>query len=412
VIGLKRPIVGMAKDAWLEEQERGWADKDTFVCANCVEDEFLKSVIEDNASETTCSYCDRSEEDAIAAPFADLMEPVAETAFYYFNEPTSAGAPYEDGESIVESTYTADMLMTLPLNCNDDLFQDIVDAFANNTWIPAAEGYWAASHQHEVLGYSWDAFVRNVKHETRFHFHLTSDDDDEPQMVPVRHVLPTLCNLITTTPLLAAIATGTQLFRVRVRANPDAWAADAENLGAPPPHKARAGRMNPAGIAYLYTSLEQETALAETISAPPVEVVIARFMTTRTLSVVDLCSLPSLPSHFDSSQRHQRENLLFIRSFVAEISKPVDKSGADHVDYVPSQVVCEYLAQVFRTEDGGNVDGILYPSAIKPGGKNLVLFPTERRSWERKFDTVAFAGPEIRQLDHWLDVTGAIVPPA
>ena len=63
---------------------------------------------------------------------------------------------------------------------------------------------------------------------------------------------------------------------------------------------------------------------------------------------------------------------------------PVRKDGMEHVEYVPSQVVCEFFAQVFgRKDDGRPVDGIAYRSAVVPDGQNVVLFPPKgRRTWQ------------------------------
>jgi hypothetical protein len=56
----------------------------------------------------------------------------------------------------------------------------------------------------------------------------------------------------------------------------------------------------------------------------------------------------------------------------------VIKDGHEHIDYVPSQVICEYLAQVFDPGEGVNLCGLIYPSAVHPDGKNLVVFPENR----------------------------------
>ncbi|MDB5763955.1 MAG: hypothetical protein JWQ21_2950 [Herminiimonas sp.] len=110
-------------------------------------------------------------------------------------------------------------------------------------------------------------------------------------------------------------------------------------MGAPPPEKARAGRMNPAGISYLYSALEASTAIAETASPPLVDVVIAVYETAQPFAVLDLSELPARPSIFDDAQRHNLEGLLFLEKFVQEISQPVRKDGSEHIDYVPSQVI-------------------------------------------------------------------------
>ena len=138
------------------------------------------------------------------------------------------------------------------------------------------------------------------------------------------------------------------------------------------------------------------------------EVAVATFRSSRELTAIDLTTLPPLPSMFDDARRMDREGLMFLQAFVHEISMPVTKDGAEHVDYVPSQIVCEYFAQVFRPASReGRIDGLLYPSAVRSGGKNLVLFPSER-GWSPKFDTASFVSAEIKQLKDWSDIAKAL----
>ena len=402
--------MGQAKHEWIEGQERGWsAPDDKFVCPDCVEDAYLKAFILDYVAETTCSYCGRTEAEDIAAPLEELMRPIACAVQYHFNDPTDAGVPWDEGAFAIEPTSTEDILMSLPMACDDDLFEDIAGCFLNDEWVRAAGGHWSSSHEHEELSDSWSHFVWTVRHETRFHFHVSPVSPvGGPQELAPGEFLPQLGRLIEASGLVRAIPKGLPLFRVRVRATGDTWVLIADQLGAPPLERARAGRMNPAGIPYLYVALEEATALAESVSSPPVEAVLATFMSSRELTVIDLSSLPPLPSIFDEARRLHREGLMFLRAFVREISKPVAKDGAEHIDYVPSQVVCEYFAQVFLSGDrAGPIDGLLYPSAVRPSGKNLVLFPSGRE-WSRKFDTVAFIGAQTKRLDDWSDIAMAL----
>lgn len=402
--------MGQAKHEWIEAQERGWsAPDDKFVCPDCVEDAYLKEFILDHVAETTCSYCGRTEAEDIAAPLEELMRPIASAVGYHFNDPTDAGVPWDEGSFAIEPTSTEDVLMSLPLECDDDLFEDVAGCFMNDGWVRAAGGHWSSSHEHEVLGDSWSSFVSTVRHETRFHFHLSPVSTvGGPQEFAPGRFLPVLSRLISASGLVRTIQAGLPLFRVRVRATGDTWEPIADQLGAPPLERARAGRMNPAGIPYLYVALEEATALAETVSSPPMEAVVATFRSSKELTVIDLSALPPLPSIFDDARRMDREGLIFLQAFVREISKPVTKNGAEHVDYVPSQVVCEYFAQVFRPPNpAGSINGLLYPSAVRPGGKNLVLFPSER-GWSRKFDSASFVKAEIKQLKDWSEIAKAL----
>ncbi len=366
--------MGQAKSEWM----RDWNAPDRYICAKCVNDEFLKGIIQQNLDRHTCDYCQCKTHGISAAPVSVLMEPIGNTVFYHFNNPTSGGVPYDEG-CIVDSISTDEVLNELSLNCHERLFDDIANAFTNNDWVRAAGGNWASSHPHETMSESWSNFVNIVQHNVRFFFqhpatsNTTSCHEYEPQKM-----LPLIGKLAKQLKLLQKLPAGTDLFRVRERHEDADWELNAEQMSAPPPEKASAGRMNPVGISYLYLAYEQETALAEVLSKPPCGAAIAHFVTQRDLSVLDLTNLPSRPSIFDSSRRSEREGILFLESFADEISKPVQKNGREHIEYVPSQVVSEYFALLFKTHPGKNLDGIAYRSSVRPNGRNLVLFPTER----------------------------------
>lgn len=400
--------MGRAKSEWMEAEDRGWYAPEGFACEDCVEDAYLKEVVRQNVASRKCSFCGKGARSYIAAPVEALMHPIADTVFYFFNDPTHAGVPW-DGGPVIEGTYTADMLMSLPLECHDDLFEVIVEAFTFTEWVPSARGHWMSSHTHEILEDSWHSFVSMVKHETRFHFHRAGPGDIAgPEDVGPGEVLSALGQFAKSMGLVKEVPAGTRLYRARVREHGTTWTADASAMSAPPSDLARAGRMNPAGISYLYCALDAATAVAETIAGPPVQLEMAEFEAMATLAVLNLCDIPGVPSIFDSASRHTYEALLFLESFIDEISQPVRKDGHEHIDYVPSQVVCEWFAQVFEpSHESSRLDGLLYPSAVAPGGRNLVLFPTER-GLERAFGNVEFRHVHAMAFHDWRDVAHAL----
>ena len=169
--------MGRAKAEMLEAEERGWYALDTHVCADCVEDEHLKSLIEKTCKSDTCDYCGRESDGPIAAPTEVIQAAIASAVYYYFNEPTDAGVPWDEGP-LIDPMDTDDVLDEVGLSCHQDLIDDIVDSFANSAWVPAAGGHWASSHPHQELSSSWASFVHAVKHETRYFF--TSMESEEP----------------------------------------------------------------------------------------------------------------------------------------------------------------------------------------------------------------------------------------
>jgi len=402
--------MGRAKAEMMEDDARGWSEPDGHVCADCVEDEYLKDVIRGHANERHCDYCGRQTKAFSAAPVVVLMEPIADAVFHYFNDPTQAGVPYESGEGgwTEPLVGTHEMLGTIGLYCHDDLFEDIADAFIYTEWVRASDGHWLGSRQSEELSALWDGFVDVIKHEVRFFFqHPSAVKPTKPREADPQSILITLEDMVKNFGLLDRLKAEISLFRVRERNDGADWEINSDQMGAPPPERARAGRMNPAGISYLYLAFEPETALAEVLSGPPCTAAIARFTTQREVQVLDLSKLPPEPSIFDEAKRDERESLLFLEQFVSEISQPVRKDGREHVGYVPSQVVCEYFALVFQISPEHHLDGIVYPSAVRPGGRNLVLFPTER-GFERRFDQIEFGGAWEQAYANWTNLTEAL----
>lgn len=293
--------------------------------------------------------------------------------------------------SLVEPKSTEDVLYEVGLDCHPELFDDIVSAFTNDAWVRAAQGHWATPHQSEIWRYSWHGFEEWIKHEVRFFFsHVVHrDSSSDPFEVQPAHMLSIVSKLVRDVGLIVTRTGNEVLYRVRERIGAEGWVADTDSMGAPPAEKAMAGRMNPAGISYLYLACDEQTAVAEVVRAPPATIVVAEFRVTRALRILDLTALPCRPSIFDISRKEQWEGLIFLEHFVAAICEPVAKDGREHVSYAPSQVVSEFFALVFKDGKRNGLDGILYPSTVKPGGKNLVLFPTDR-GVERRFDTVEF----------------------
>lgn len=385
--------MGRAKDMWMEAQERGWSSISKFVCADCVEDIFLADLIQDNLEADSCDYCGAVSSDNIAAPVDAVLDVVFNTIHTYFAEPTEAGVPYDKG-FVLEPVYTGDVLQSIAFDGHPDLYDDVCSASMNDAWVPAAQGHWLGNHEHQELLWGWDRFSNLVKHATRYHFSNTPPLDElDPGEVDPRFMLRLIGTHLQT--MVTTIPKGTIVYRCRRRKRNDAWSPIAEELGAPKPEKARAGRMNPAGIPYLYTAFDAETVLHEVGAHKRTTdtIVIAHFILNTDVDVVDLTRLPPEPSIFDLERKAERERTLFVQGFANEITKPVTKDGQEHIDYVPSQVVCEYLAQIFKLPTGKPLSGLIYPSSALEGGRNLVIFPSSRGLDDTKFSCVTFVDP-------------------
>lgn len=365
--------MGIVKSQWLEQEERGWQDPETWVCQHCIgEDSHLRQLVRKNLGGVSCSYC--KSKTRKAAPIAVLMAAVLFGVKYSYNDEANAGCPY-DREFNIEYMSSRDVLEQVldveGLDWSDALKNDVAEAFANTGWVDAPDGDWMGSYNHERLHWSWESFAHAVKFQSRFHFQTRkrtrSYSDD---LVSVHEMLPFLGQLVRQHSMVRKLPVTTILQRVRPGKHPHS----VLELGPPPKEKASAGRMNPAGIPYLYLAYDEKTALAETRSKKGDQVTVSQWSPARDLHVIDLSCFPRCPSVF-SDKRREHDLVQFLYKFTDEISKPVAHDGSEHIEYVPTQVVSEYFAQAFKHAKNKRVDGLIYPSAVAQGGRNLVLFP-------------------------------------
>jgi RES domain-containing protein len=392
--------MGRAKQEWMEAQERGWNAPDKYVCKACVEDFYLKHLIDSNIGVNSCDYCG---ETVPAAPVECLMKSISHGLHNEFNDFESAGCPYDSEMPEIATYSTEDALVSIPLECHETLLEDIEGSFHNEQWVKAPGGWWAGSHTHDDLRWSWEGFAHTVKYQTRFHFgNLHGTRNNDPGEVPVADFLPMIGRLVERHKLLQVLPAKTKVYRVRLRESGAPWVLNAEQLGTPQPAKTQAGRMNPAGIPYLYTAFNPGTAVAETVSRPPQSVALASFVSMEDITILDLTKLPTVPSPFDLEKRYQRDELIFLENFVWDIKQPVQRDGSEHIEYVPTQVICEYFAQAFVPSNGGEakIAGIKYPSAVNPGHSNLVLFP-RKDEYRNPFAYVSFEGAEEVEFGTW-----------
>lgn len=120
-----------------------------------------------------------------------------------------------------------------------------------------------------------------------------------------------------------------------------------------------------------YGSADIDTVVAE-IGAHSTQryAIVGAFETTRELTLLNLADLPPVPSlYHDAGRGLHYYDLKFLHSFAVDLGKPITLDGREHIEYVPTQVVTEYLRYIPEY----TVDGILFRSA-QNNGVNCVLF--------------------------------------
>jgi hypothetical protein len=138
--------------------------------------------------------------------------------------------------------------------------------------------------------------------------------------------------------------------------------------------------MNAEGISVFYGATDPDTCLAEIRAPVGSFVLIGRFEPLRKLRILDLTKLKEvflLGSLFDGEYTESLSRVQFLKRLEEELSQPIIP-GAESRDYLPTQVVAEYLG----THPDLNLDGIMFSSSQiatqnsidDQQSKNIVLF--------------------------------------
>lgn len=152
----------------------------------------------------------------------------------------------------------------------------------------------------------------------------------------------------------------------------------AEELGPPPERKRKAGRLNPAGVIAFYAAFDLDTCVAELRPSVGAVVMAAEFAIGEPICVLDMTRFDAQPKAEDLYAKNARERAAqwsFMQSFMNEIAQPISP-GDEHLDYLPTQAVAEYLNKHHTFTFEGRertIDAIIYRSAQHPEGKNIVL---------------------------------------
>ncbi|MCD4852425.1 RES family NAD+ phosphorylase [Arthrobacter sp. AK01] len=221
----------------------------------------------------------------------------------------------------------------------------------------------------------WDSYVNHLKLVNRF-FPPNDLPDD---------ALNLLGELILANG--RKVEVGKSYFRGRPTADPQPFALD--NMGMPPAATAPGGRGNPIGIPHLYIASDVETCAAECRVGLNGYVSIATFRVEAELNVLDLAVVDSInPFTTERDVSSYLQARAFLSRLRDEISKPARSTDAQR-DYVSTQFLCEYAKHL-------GLHGVMYPSTLKDGGTNLVLFTADRVAGDAEVKTFVVVRDELR----------------
>ena len=370
--------------------------EEQFVCVNCFDDPGMVDFVWANAVAEECSFCDSWCDEEFAAPIEEISEHFLECLFTEYD---LAGNQlgWDGSEGGWFGTYwdASELLFDIGFEFPQDNGEDLVDhLFGEYADQEFCETNAYGLNDDKMASYSWEKFRRVTMYERRYFF-MDYDDGDSEVYSP-SEVLRSIFDFAEHSDLFKKLPAGTRLFRARCEGRGHRLETP-EELGPPPADRAiQANRMSPAGIPMFYACDEESTALKETANGPGC-FAVGQFESTRDAILLDLTALSPVPSLFvrisDSAEIHPRKALKFLHHVADQVSLTIERGDRNHVDYVPTQVVAEYVRSRV-TWEGSRTDGVRYESSVHPGHASYVLFANQANI----LSTTAKQYPE----DRWL----------
>lgn len=381
------------------------------VCPDCFDDPILRTFVQDASSSNSCSFCGESADHPIAAPLEVVAAHIGSALKREYDDPANWLA-YE-GEYIGSTSSTEELLrdeiaIELPRDEDGRLLAALVatiDEIRDDEGRPLSPGHWCERDPYglrepDQLRLSWSNFREFVMHRRRYFFRATDQLTRSPldEILKPDDLLARIARLVVELGLVVEVPAGTRIYRARFQPIDRQWAS-AEQLGPPPPDRAKQNRMSPAGIVMFYGSDDPETA-AEEAHDRPGHYAIGEFELLRVARILDLAEIPPVPSLFDEAEAWRRPGLRFLHEFAKDIARPIIRDDRVHIEYVPTQVMTEFFRSYSPLEDH-LLDGIRYSSSRNSDGRSFALFATQENVRSSDSSVVQANDTEV-----WLQLVG------
>jgi hypothetical protein len=347
-----------------------------YICSNCIGEEYLKKYIRKNGIKNYCSYCSMKKE---VIEFEKIIDIINDGLLYLYDDPVN-GLGWENGEYIegtspIRNSYD---LLGEYFDVDEKVFQNLNSFFSDNLW--CKKDFYGLDDSEESF-FTWKNFKDITKHKFRFFFNFNSFSESEySKYKKPNDILKEIMKISSRLGLFTILKKGTVLFRAR-----SGYHLSLNELCSPAPQESLySNRFSPAGISMFYGSGDETTCLREINKTTNCS--IGQWELLQDMLIFDLTykfqfdngiyCFRNFPSIFDAERRRYYHDYTFILDFASDISKIVIKKKDENIDYVPTQIVTEYL-KLHKNK----LMGIRYYST-KNGQKNYCLF-IDKKDCER-----------------------------
>lgn len=380
--------MGQFKKSYLDEYESKPKApiRDRYLCSAHLKDYAIKAEVLKWAILGRCSYCGRRRRVAL---YKDILPFIKKGVFRFYSQVEDESVYFDKEDDAYfgfEPMDTYEVLDDSGLESDEPkLMEDLVDSFGAVEWC-YKDPY--GDDENVELSYNWKEFKRVVKHKARFVFLGSKQFKSGLNGTSVDHILHEIGRRVDQLNLFKWIDVGTKLYRCRQH-DAKTIINQARDFSSPPENLALyPNRMSPSGIPMFYCAFDKKTAFSETVDLLSLKndrMSTAVFTNKNKLYLLNLTTLPPIPSRFDEKLAPYLHTLIFLHSFVQDLSAPISKDGREHIDYVPTQIVTEYFRYTFEELTKIAIDGIIYPSSKHRGHNVCVLFYNQKETLENLY---------------------------
>jgi len=383
--------MGQAKNKMIEDQENGFTSgNDSFVCSKHFADYAIRGFIESHGGGGQCSYCKEDKENGTkerrVLSFDDLLALVVKGFGNEYGDPNNGIIRYDgetgqwDGRIYHTSDLVSEHIELVNEEDDQEILEDISNCIITDIW---CQRHPYMPSENEELSFDWDFFCQFLKHRVRYVFYKHSEKiDKEYKQVSPSYILGEIGKFINGLELFyntrkdGGLFDIIELYRARQHKRKEKISRACQ-IGTAPESKATANRFSAAGIPMFYGTSDKKTAVLETRNKKKKNeyISVGKFKNTRELNLIDLTRVPNI-SIFDLEKSEFYNTSFFLKHFIIKIAEPIIKDGREHFEYVPTQVVTEYLRHLFPAQFKKKVDGIRYKSSIDNSKICYVIFAT------------------------------------
>jgi len=233
--------------------------------------------------------------------------------------------------------------------------------------------------------FDWERFSKKVKHSLRFFD--TPDFNRKEELQKLDTFFEKLCSNDI----------GKIVYRARGIYEKDKIDIEADPqkaLGKAPPKLAGHNRFSPSGISYVYLASDEKTSIYEIFEESKEFYAVGKFELYSNLRLIDLRKsvfLSILKIYIDPFSEKFALSIYCatqaVEKFIEDIQKPI-KSDDKHLDYLPTQVLAEYIRSL-------GYDGFVFDSSKNIDGYNIVLFEEQMKYQSHQYKKATMISFEL-----------------